>query len=278
MQAEPRLQHGYKTMRTLPERIWFIKSNIRIKTWVNQRVVSRENCKIPPGLELIKGPNPPHLLKDARNELVALFADECGKKRHESRLPFQDYRKDRGLYYIFGTDLKSNERYINCGDGMALLPETYDKFKEFIRGYVSCLQVLFGIIEEVSNREVMLLLLKYEHGSGLWLHVDNVARTDGVPICTVSIGPSDVNVDFVPVRLLDRTKSKFPMRLNLNEGDMLMMQGESRYEWAHGIPYGLGSEKYTIMFKFNQVPESMKVVGYSDLLETEMHILRKVDG
>ena len=58
--------------------------------------------------------------------------------------------------------------------------------------------------------------------------------------------------------------------MNLNEGDMLLMQGESRMEWAHGVPFGLNSEKYTIMFKFNILPGKSKEMYYSNLLQAKV--------
>lgn len=254
----------YVNMKSVTEKIWYIKSKIRIKTHLNQWS-SVCNCPLPNGVSIISNPFP-DLLKGTRNDMVRLFSHEQSLKKN-LRIPFADYRKSRGLYYIFGFDVET-ETFTKFSKAIKML-EKYEHLHMFCQKYADFLCSVFGISMRLFENEVMLLLLKYEKEHGLWLHVDNVARTDGVPICTISIGPPDVNVDFVPVVVPNATK--IPMRLNLNEGDMLMMQGESRYEWAHGIPYGLGSEKYTVMFKFNRMEEKIKVVGYSHLLDTDMY-------
>jgi hypothetical protein len=190
-------------------------------------------------------------------------------------MPFQDYRKSggpTGLYYIFGTDLK-HTTFVNYGDAIRML-DNYQNLQAFCRQYADFLCTSFDIEMATFEKKVMLLLLKYETGRGIWLHVDNVARTDGVPVCTINIGPPDVNVDFIPVTL--PTREKKPIRINLNEGDMLVMQGESRYEWAHGIPNGLDKEKYTVMFKFEKISDKVKVVGHSTLLDTDMYVIPSI--
>jgi len=254
----------YLKMESLTERVWYIKSKIRIKTHLNQPSFEC-NCPLPSGVSIISNPFP-DLLQGTRNDMVSLFSYEQSLKK-SLRMPFADYRKSRGLYYIFGFDVET-ETFTKFSKAMAML-ERYEHLHLFCQNYADFLCESLGISKKLFEDEVMLLLLKYEKEYGLWLHVDNVARTDGVPICTISIGPPDVNVDFIPVVLPSATK--IPMRLNLNEGDMLMMQGESRYEWAHGIPYGLGSEKYTVMYKFNRMEEKIKVVGHSRLLDTDMY-------
>jgi len=259
------LREEYATMNGLPERIWFIKSTIRVKTWISQRTKPVKNGAMPPGLMLVRNPAPA-LLKGAREEMIRLFDDQL-KTKPKSRLPYSDYRKSRGLYYIFGTDLKL-KRFVPYGEALPML-EGYPDLRKFCEAYGTFLCESLNISAEVFKTEVMLLLLMYDEGFGLWLHVDNVARTNGSPICTVSLGPPDVNVDFVPV--LKPTRSRIPLRLNCNEGDMLMMQGEARYEWAHGIPYGLPTKKYTLMFKFNQIKGISVATGYSKLIDATFY-------
>ena len=40
-------------------------------------------------------------------------------------------------------------------------------------------------------------------------------------------------------------------------------------EWAHGVPYGLNSYKYTVMFKCDHITEH--VVGYQPILQTNIY-------
>ena len=85
----------------------------------------------------------------------------------------------------------------------------------------------------------------------IWLHIDNIARYDQGPIITISLGHPRVYYDLTPA-LLQNPKAR-PLRVEAREGSIFIMDGSSRLEWAHGLPYSIrstnGKLKYTIMFK-----------------------------
>ena len=259
-----RVARKFNGFDNLPEKIWWIKVNIRVKTFLAQKCIeSGKDALLPPGLTLIIPNISNELLSLAREEIKQLFESERLLPETE-RLPHAVYNS-RGLYYIFGTP----EKFVEYGQGISFLQgRGVHRLAKFIEGYADVLCRATNIPMNVFEKNCMLLLLQYDPEYGLWLHVDNVARTDGGLITTISLGPPDVNVDFVP--LLHPSPQKQPIRININEGDMLIMQGESRLEWAHGIPYGLPTKKYTVMFKLNNLPGLSKQVGYSKLLDTPM--------
>ena len=248
----------------LAEKIWWIKVNIRIKTFLTQLCIENgKDALPPPGLAVVIPNISNELLSLAREEIRQLFESERRLPKTK-RLPHAVY-DSRGLYYIFGTP----DKFIDYGQGISFLHRRGVRhLEEFCRGYADILCRATNIPMHVFENNCMLLLLQYEPKYGLWLHVDNVARTDGGLIATISLGPPDVNIDFVPI--LQPSPEKQPSRINIDEGEMLVMQGESRLEWAHGIPYGLPTKKYTVMFKVNNLPGLSKQVGYSGLLDTPM--------
>jgi alkylated DNA repair dioxygenase AlkB len=280
----------FAKMKTLADRIWFVKSQIRVKTYVNQPVKAT-TLPLPSGLLITHRTNREQsLLEGARNNIRDLFGYEEILPK-ESRLPHMDYLRDRGLYYIFGTDIHKATMPHTTHRDEDLKRQTYVCFKdayrllhsrncphlaEFCMERAKSLCSLFELPFDVLEDQCMLLLLRYLPRHGLWLHVDNVARTDGGPVCTISLGPPDVNVDFVP--LLEPTATRQPLRININEGETLIMQGESRFDWAHGIPYGLDDDKYTVMFKFNVIPQYEKEDGFSELLQTHFYSMKHADA
>lgn len=97
-------------------------------------------------------------------------------------------------------------------------------------------------------------------------HIDNVIRLDGSvgPVFTMSLGGGCgvKHMDMFPVVFHER---HLPMRISTPVGSIILMDGEARLEWSHGIPGGYPAERWTIMLKLRQV--ATKTVGYSDLLD-----------
>ncbi|EIE27120.1 hypothetical protein COCSUDRAFT_55144 [Coccomyxa subellipsoidea C-169] len=72
----------------------------------------------------------------------------------------------------------------------------------------------------------------YESGDGICAHVDLDRFEDGIAI--VSLGSSAV---------MDFTRGSCHERLLLRPGDVLLLEGEARYKWKHGIA-SVASEQY----------------------------------
>ena len=191
---------------------------------------------------------------------------------------FSDYRKLDILYF---NQENRGLTYLFTGDDVTQYSE---KTLEFIRGYNTELyELLYKIIDYIMEiycidtsyeknvsyflGKMQIIFLKYEKNDGIWLHVDNVARYDQGPIITMSIGPEKIYFDLTP-SLLFKNKELVPIRVELNNGDLVVMDGSSRIEWAHGLPYNspYTKTKYSILFKFDKFGEQNKF--YNDTLDT----------
>jgi alkylated DNA repair dioxygenase AlkB len=252
-----------KNLKTLPERLWFVKKTIRSKTSLSDETAPIDNPVIPEGFRLWEPPAAATaLLADARREIAALFEREVGRPEAE-RLPFSDQRESRGLYYVFTREL--DEARVSYDEARTALRAAAPALADFCHEYLLHLARIYRLSPGDIAKKAQLVLLRYEPESGIWLHIDNVARYDRGPIATVSLGPPDVTYDFTPTL----TDVGAPIRVRMREGDLAVMDGRARMEWAHGLPYGLKAHKYTVMFKCDHLTEH--VVGYQPVLQTNIY-------
>lgn len=252
-----------ENLKTLPERIWFVKSTIRSKTKFSDETTPIANPVIPEGFRIWKPPAAANaFLSGARSEIGALFARET-RAAPDERLPCSDQRNSRGLYYLFTRPPGLPLVYYK--EAMATLQEAAPVLAKFCHEYFLHLAQIYQLSPESIVNKVQLILLRYDPMMGIWLHIDNVARYDRGPIATISLGPPDVTYDLAPTL----AKAGAPIRVLIREGDFVIMDGRSRMEWSHGIPYGLDAYKYTVMFKCDHFTDH--IVGYQPTLQTNIY-------
>jgi hypothetical protein len=91
-----------------------------------------------------------------------------------------------------------------------------------------------------------LVIARYSSNKGIYTHIDNVKRSDGI-VLTLSVGTDNTYYDVIP---LDNSQPS--MRLHIKEGEPVVMDGLSRYVYAHGIPnnieYGPNKIRYSLIF------------------------------
>jgi hypothetical protein len=233
----------------LPEKIWFIKKTIRMNTYYDnkKKLLHNYHHLMPRDLCIFKS----CLNRDELNEIY----------KHLGKI-FSEYKE---LDIIYSHQPIRGLTYLFTGDNQ--ITQYADKTMEFIRSYnydfYKLLTNIFIGIANIYNMEVeylykyiQLVPLKYEQNNGIWLHIDNVARYDQGPIITISIGPEVSYVDFTPTLLHSNTQLK-PIRIELDEGDIVIMDGSSRMEWAHGLPSNTPYKKtkYTLLFKCDKFGE-----------------------
>ena len=126
-----------------------------------------------------------------------------------------------------------------------------------------------------------LELLKYAPGTGLWLHMDNLLRCDA-SIFAVGIG-RDVVYDMA--RVIERKPGKGPsiVRTSNPEGTMIVLDGESRYKWAHGVPtyqksYGRREvekklPKYSFLLRLYHHEDLSREVGFCKEIGAKMYTM-----
>ena len=243
-------QQKDKTTQLL-EKLWFIKKTIRYKTQFNNPIEPIDEksyihpegfCSFPPLFTSRSFNNVYNELEDLYSYILHYQPDN---------VLVSNQQKTRGLIYLFTGD-KGKTQYYN--ESMTyLINQGYSSLVRLIQKYIQFLCHIYQVpyTSEFLQEHVQLVLLRYDLETGIWLHIDNIARYDQGPIVTVSIGQPYVYYDMTPAILPN--KLAVPLRFVSTEGSILIMDGSSRMEWSHGLPYGVsspdGKRKYTIMFK-----------------------------
>jgi hypothetical protein len=128
-------------------------------------------------------------------------------------------------------------------------------------------------LEQFMGKYLYLVLNKYSAERGLALHADNIIRYDiEGPVCVISVGPEFSYIDFAPSGIHIENSQLTPVRIKIPEGSMYIMDGVSRLEWSHGIPFDAGftKTKFSIMFKLPRL-KNYKVAKHSSLFDTDIY-------
>ncbi|AYV78734.1 MAG: DNA repair protein [Edafosvirus sp.] len=243
-QQFPKAILNAKPENLLPEKIWFIKKTIRFKTNYNDKKIKLDNYILPVDLCCFKS----CLDSNELDKLHQIFGKLFQDYKHLD-IP-RSYQADRGLTYLFTGD-QGKTQY--AGKTLEFMKSyNTDLYKLMIK-IMKNLALIYGIKDDQVNylsKYVQIVILEYKQDSGIWMHIDNVARYDQGPIVTISIGPEKIYYDFTPTLLYKNTELK-PIRIEVDNGDLVIMDGSSRMEWAHGLPYDVPFDKtkYTIMLK-----------------------------
>jgi len=239
-------------------KIWFIKEKVRQKTYFNTPIELIKNyyihpdgfCAFPPLYKKFE-------YNKVYNELISLF-----KQSNKGS-------KDEKINVVYS---KKHDQYftsLNCDE--SVLTDNYNCVINYLekRKYTSLIDMINKYLKQICkmyeitcsnkfiNEYMEIILLQYANNSGMSLHLDNIKKRDQGPIITVSIGHPFVIYDMTPV-ILDNKLAK-PLRFIAKEGSIFVMDGSSRMEWAHGLPFNVpsndGKLKHTIIFKFHKFKE-----------------------
>ena len=276
------------------ERIWDVKRKIRFKTYLSQIHTGVTASRIPSHLYFVQAPSKAlSLLVQTKLALDFLFRHILDvnsayvEMMHHEKEHYVTQYKSRGLVYFPNNDLDDYERHGRC--------TTPDLFRQFLRSnsrlrvvdefwaqYMEViLQHLTGSenisdeqrtdLENIINEHGMLYLLKYEPGTGIWMHIDNLLRSDAT-VFTVGIGRSVV-YDATEIIGRDTQEQISLLRTCNPEGTMMVMDGSARYEWAHGVPYDRkkrNGTKYTIILRLFHHEKLSKYIGKCVELDADM--------
>jgi alkylated DNA repair dioxygenase AlkB len=185
-------------------------------------------------------------------------------------IPYSDQVENRGLTYLFTSD-----KVMMAYDALTKMKEIDPFLANVCMQIITVIYKKFGLkvtMKEALEKYITCVLLKYNPDFGIWLHIDNVARySDEGPILGVSVGPSYSYMDFTPTLLFKENPEFIPLRVKIPQGTIYSMDGSSRMEWAHGLPYDTPYEKnkYTIMIKCNKLNSDGKKI-HNKLLDTDI--------
>ena len=244
-------QYGYKLASLLSAKIWFIKKTIRYSTNFKLKTIPiTNNLKeyIPRGLNFFNSNLTDDIMNKTYESLEKIF-----KNYKKYDIPYSDQSDNRGLTYLFTSD-----QVMYASDALLKMKDIDPFLANVCLKVITVIYKKFGLsvdIEEALKSYITCVLLKYNPDFGIWLHIDNVARyKDEGPICGLSIGPKFSYMDFAPSLLHKEEPKLIPIRAKIPQGIIYSMDGSSRMEWSHGLPFDTPYEKnkYTIMIKCNK--------------------------
>ena len=273
---------------TPPERVWDLKRHIRVRTYENQECTPWTG-KTPPHLFMFRAPvSAKSLLPAVKKCLDTLFCHLLDVNHafdtfiDQKQNFIQDYKK-RGLTYWPTNSLHSFEahgaestytqfRNFLQQSAYGVIDDFFDVYMERIVSYFSSkFNKPRDFIEKHLQDHGTLYFLKYKPGFGLWMHIDNLVRSDAT-VFTIGVG-RDVVYDVVEVIPEPGEKTTSMLRCRNDEGTMMVLDGEARYKWGHGVPYAEDRTKYTIIFRLFHIDSLSADIGYCEELETKMYTM-----
>ena len=279
------------------ERIWDLKRRIRIKTWLSQKRVGGTVTDIPPHVMCVNAPaKAKSLLPQTQQALDFLFSHILDSNsqfvemmNHEKEYYISSY-KNRGLVYFPTNKLHDYELHGRCvspaqfraflrsDPRLEVIDDFWAEYMKIIYRHLigsrSITEEQRVELEEIINDQGTLYLLKYEPGAGIWMHIDNLLRSDST-VFTVGIGR---RVIYDMTRVIGRQKGRpvSLIRSNKPEGTMMVMDGAARYEWAHAVPYGgkkRNGTKYTIILRVFHHERLSRFVRKCKALDVDMYTM-----
>lgn len=117
-------------------------------------------------------------------------------------------------------------------------------------------------------RECSMSIIRYDVGCGIRQHIDNIAGSLGFevgPLVSIAVGQGEKYLDMLPTVTNDRSLK--PVRITVNQGDVIVMDGPSRLEWSHSVPFGHSHVMYSLLLKFKTLD---KIPAYKNSFLGEM--------
>jgi hypothetical protein len=289
---------------TCTERVWSLKKDIAVPTYLSQRILDEPVRDVPPNFFcMYPPPEASRKLPDTKAALDFFFSHILNINSKFSAL--ENHQRDNyivsyknvGTVYFPSNALHDYEQHGRCSkpNAMRHLLQSDEKLraiddfwgiymKEIVKHLAGTEKVSERQrerIEDLINEHGDFILLKYAPGCGRTMHVDNLLRSDAT-VFTVGVG-RDVVYDMA--RLLGRKPGEAPsiLRSTNPEGTMMVLDGESRYKWAHGIPCSSQSKggrdsvkkqtKYTLILRLLHHEELSREIGICKEIGTKMYTM-----
>ena len=278
------------------DRLWELRRGMKIPTYIQQKQDMRTevlDSDIPLGMLCMHPPDEAvTLLHAAKIGLDSLFVDvpESAKKfgdylQHiDQTRPYYVYN-NKGLGYTT-FNYYSSEEYRTYGRvsspknflGFLKSQSRFAVIDQFVSIYLKRVAQYFCGYADVTSDNVDriisqgdLCIIKYDDQKGMHQHIDSMLRCDAT-VFTIGVG-RDVVYDMS--RALGRNKGDpvSMIRSSNPEGTMMVLDGEARYKWTHGIPYSKAPNgiKYTIHLCFFHTAELIDRIGRCEELDTDMY-------
>ena len=221
------------------------------------------NIHIPPGLDVFSWDIPEtrqwrdgcvkdmtdifHKTMELGMKMDPLIVDRGSATKCSNRL-FLDKEEEEDVMVECGPKFLYREREAKGWLVEHLEKLGYSSLSGMIRAYANLIAQEHGITAEWIFDSNNIVLIYYDKHIGIPSHIDNITYTTGGPIYAAGIGPASSLFDMIPA-----TVDGIPVRLEVTELSAVRLQGESRFQWSHAIPFGFNGIKFTILFRLDML-------------------------
>ena len=179
-------------------------------------------------------------------------------KNYKKNNLYRHYYKEGG-YHIYMEEVMKNNKLRNLY-GREFLDKIENYYPHTHSYVLNVLNLLVNCNQRFSKKKLdhaldsvaKIIILRYDHGKGKKLHIDNVWRTNGGFIVTISIGPKNIYYDLIPIT---KQIDKKNYRVSIKNGDIVVMDGESRLLYGHSVPHDCNYKKkykFSLVLMFNK--------------------------
>jgi hypothetical protein len=280
-------ERNYSTI----DRVWDLKRHIHFDTHIQQEYTSAQVQDIPSNLVCVHPTDEARqLLPDTKVALDALFQDIQATNtklstylHHKNKKFVVDHSKDGFVIFNFNytKDYETHGRVASPNEMRHFLQSCprFAKIDAFWSKYMDIITQHFTgsaqvspeervKIESLINEHGDLCIMKYNPGMGMFMHIDNLLRSDAT-VFTIGLG-RDVVYDMTRVIGRKSDEDVSILRSSNPEGTMMVLDGEGRYKWGHSIPFTTNGVKYTIILRLFHNKQLSRVIGKCEELNTDM--------
>ena len=275
------------------DRVWDLKNQIHFDTHIEQEYTTQPIQDIPSNLVCVHPTEEAkQLLPATRVALDALFETiqdtnaKLSAQLHQKNKRFVvDHSKAGFVIFNFNytKDYEKHGRVASPNEMRHFLqshPE-FAKIDEFWSNYIDIIIHHFTGSAQVStdrrikfenliNEHGDMCIMKYNPGMGMFMHIDNLLRSDAT-VFTSGLG-RDVVYDMTRVIGRKSHDDVSIIRSANPEGTMMVLDGEGRYKWGHSIPFYKTNHcvKYTIILRLFHNKELSQAIGKCEELNADM--------
>ena len=247
-----------------------------------------ETIRLPRGVHVYESPAEVRdHIQQATKEMVQLFhEEEAPNSLHEAWLNYTANNPDARKILLFYAP--TGEQSPDFYTILVQLERRFPVLAHVVKVYALSFAKLLGVDQETAFEKLHFTIVQYAPNADFRMHIDGAGNSMGNsagPIFTVSLGKSkaikrqdgsdalkagEKILDFLPVLTEYRLD---PVRLIIKQGDITVLSGSSRLEYAHAIPEGNPNWMYTMAFKFEHVETAKNhtPVSYNRVLDTEIY-------
>jgi hypothetical protein len=257
------------------DRVWDLTQAIKVSTFIEQKEDLQRtvpDTEIPLGLVCMRTPpEAANLLPETNIALASLF--------EHLKLP----KSPPTMLYIFNklpghshVSLSKNiHNFLRSKSEFEVIDRFWSIYMKKLAEYF-CHSVDVTSDHIARNEQLMInnsdfIILKYDNLAGLFMHMDGLRGADST-VFAVGVG-REVVYDMTRALGRNARHEVSIIRSSNPEGTMMVLDGEARYKWAHGVPgsHTNNGVKYSIIMRIYHKAGLVRPIGKCIELNTEMY-------